>query len=146
MQRCPLKASPYDTEMPSDISAQIEEENAMLVEYERLKKLDYKGFDISYYPIFTPIVFILVFGYFAWIQQSPIPKGCVLYLAVMCVAFTICSFFIVALSSQAVSVPLSYETKEALDRIQKSREKQRKEIHTSSNASSELVHPSAKRT
>ena len=138
MKFCPVEASPYDAEIPSDITAQVAEEDAMLVEYERLKKLDYKGLDVSPYVFLASIIFISAFGYFAWIQQSPIPKGCVLYLVVMCVAFTIYSSVIFALSCQLVGVPLSYEVKESLERTQKSRIKQQEKAHTSSNESSDV--------
>lgn len=138
MKLCPVEASPYDAEMPSDITAQLAEEDAMLAEYERLKKLDYKGFDVAPYVFLTPIVFILAFGYFAWIQQSPIPQGCVLYLVVMCVALTIYSAVLFALSSQLLDVPLSYKVKESLERTQKSHIKQQEKAHTSSNESSDV--------
>lgn len=137
VQCCPIEVPLCEIDMKRFDQAYVAETDAILTEYNRLNGLTYPGLDLSPYSLLTPAVFILCFGYFAWIQRIPIPEGCVLYLVAMCVAFVIYGYLVVASSGQSLGVPLSYEVKESIERLVKAREKQQKNPNTGSDTSSD---------
>ncbi|MBQ6849211.1 MAG: hypothetical protein IJN76_04050 [Clostridia bacterium] len=139
MRCCPVESpsDEIDVQLYNNTKAYLAETKAMLAEYNRLKGLTYPGLSLIPYSLLTPVIFLLWFGYFAWFQQLAIPEGCVLYLVILSIVFLLYSPFVVAVSSQLLDIPLSYEVKESLEKLEKHPEKRQSNPTVNSDTSSD---------
>lgn len=121
VRRCPLEATTVDAEALPDT-------NAMLAEYKRLKDHKSTGYDPSTAAtLLSPVILILCFGYFAWLQKLPIPDGSILYLVILCVVSLVYGLFTIVATSQTLSLPLSSEVMNAITAYEKENEQRIKD-------------------
>lgn len=117
---CPVEAAPFD-------AANVPDSDALIERYNQMKKRRTKGFNNSNLVFLAPVILVLCYGYFAWLQQLPIPSGCVDYLVWQCVLIFFYGSAVAGLSSQSLDLPLSDAVKKELQLYEDGREKREKE-------------------